>query len=248
MTVVRSDWSHLACNGCYGRLLSLYEIRTGAADTGAIADELAEALLGFVSDDDARRAEDILRVSDACADVLEPKALRLLATAEYVASHLAHGTELDWSAAIIGVCKAVEIEAVRRIVDPLAAATRSEDLSSDVADKDIGRVARYCTNRMSKPPELGAIRHLLTTAAHSQERQQSSHSRALRDPAPPLATRRLAVCPGRWRRSPRGGHDQVSQPRRPHRGVRRVDYRACVDEVLGETACCGTSFASSTPR
>ena len=29
-TVFREDWTHLLCNGCYGRLLSLHDIRAGS--------------------------------------------------------------------------------------------------------------------------------------------------------------------------------------------------------------------------
>ena len=174
VTVYRCDWDRLLCNGCYGRLLSLYDVRAGVTDSAAIADALAEELLGLLSQDEARRAEDLLRVRHVRADLLEPKALRLLATAEYVASQLAHTTDLDWSAAVIGVCKAVEIEVIHRILEPLAGATGGGDLASDIADKDIGRIAKYCAGRNSKPPELGAVRHFLQTAAHSQERQASS--------------------------------------------------------------------------
>src|SRR3954454_24092716 len=31
ITVYRQDWSRRLCNGCYGRLLSIYEIKAGTA-------------------------------------------------------------------------------------------------------------------------------------------------------------------------------------------------------------------------
>lgn len=188
VTVLRKDWGHLLCNGCYGRLLSLHEIRRDADDIEGVADDVADELLALLSNEEVRRAEELLRAREARSATLDPKALRLLATAEYVAAHLANATGMDWSAAVIGMCKALEIEVVGRVVDPLAAACRSLDLAEDVDDKDFGRVARYCAGRAAKPPELGVIRHFLTTAVNSRERQASSRL---------LAAFRTCSAPGR---------------------------------------------------
>src|ERR1700733_9820929 len=57
ITVYSADWSKRLCNGCYGRLLSLYEIKAGTAAEDRKADELASALLLAVSNDDQRQAE-----------------------------------------------------------------------------------------------------------------------------------------------------------------------------------------------
>jgi hypothetical protein len=52
------------CNGCYGRLLSLYEIKAGTAADDQKAEELAAALLSTVTLDLQQRAESIFRISE----------------------------------------------------------------------------------------------------------------------------------------------------------------------------------------
>lgn len=235
VTVLAGDWDRLLCNGCYGRLLSLYEIRSGTTDTSEITDALADHLLGMIPAADARRAEEVLRLREVRTEVLDSKALRLLATAEYVSSQLAHTTGLDWSAAIIGVCKAVEIEVGLRVIDPLAGAASGEDLASDIRDKDIGRVAKYCAGRSAKPPELGVVRHFLQTTAHSVDRQASSplmrsfrhlvrdwpHGDWLLDPKGAITA--LESITGKYR-NPAAHTDELGPD----------DYMACVSDVLGE--------------
>lgn len=61
VTVFRQDWNNLLCNGCYGRLLSLHDIRAGSADDSERADALAEQLLVLVSVDEQRDAMELLR-------------------------------------------------------------------------------------------------------------------------------------------------------------------------------------------
>src|SRR6266545_5411185 len=56
ITVYGADWSRRLCNGCYGRLLSLFEIKAGLASEDQRAEALAEALLAVVAIDDQRNA------------------------------------------------------------------------------------------------------------------------------------------------------------------------------------------------
>ncbi|MFP3901019.1 MAG: hypothetical protein ACLFXM_09185 [Acidimicrobiia bacterium] len=249
VTVFRGEWGNLLCNGCYGRLLSLHEVRRGASDASEVTDALADELLALLSRDEARRAEELLRVREARSQLLEPKALRLLATAEYVAVHLSNATGLDWSAAVIGLCKAVEIEVVGRVVDPLIAATAGADLALDVTDKDLGRVAKYCAGRSAKPPELGAIRHFLATAANSKERQASSPLlSAFRD-----VLRRWPL--GDWLMDPAGAPATLEALTMTYRNpaahteeLTDVDYRQCADFVLGDTGVLWSLIVATTPR
>lgn len=249
VTVFRQDWNRLLCNGCYGRLLSLYDVRAGTPDAAAAADAIADELLKMVSVDDVRRAEDLLRVRESRAERLDPKSLRLLATAEYVATHLANGSDLDWSAAVIGLCKAVEIEVVQRVIEPLTAACKGLDLRDDIADKDIGRVAKYCAGRAAKPPEVGVVRHFLQTAAHSESRQDSSpllqafrdvtrrwpHSDWLLTPTGALSS--LEVITTKFR-NPAAHTEELGPP----------DYAECVDLVLGDAGVLWSVLRATTPR
>ena len=50
--VYMDDWSKRLCNGCYGRLLSLYDIKSGTKTEDERATELAGTLLSMVSLDD----------------------------------------------------------------------------------------------------------------------------------------------------------------------------------------------------
>ena len=174
VTVFRQDWNKLLCNGCYGRLLSLHEIRAGTADDSERADALAEQLLALVSAAEQRDAMEMLRIRVNGIDQLTERSQRFLATSEFVASHLTNTTDLDWSAAIVGICKAVEVELVERLIEPLVLECRNADLDEDIHDKDLERVARFCSGRTDRPPELGAIRHFLQTASHSRSRQDTS--------------------------------------------------------------------------
>lgn len=152
ITVYLGDWSRKLCNGCYGRLLSLYKIKAGTATDDQRADQLADALLSLVTIDQQRQAERSFVASEERAEVLSPEALRFIATAEHVATQLGSDAQLEWSPAVIGLCKAVEAEVVGRILRPLAIMARREDLSGDKNDRDIGRVAAFCADPQRKPP------------------------------------------------------------------------------------------------
>jgi hypothetical protein len=174
ITVYAADWSKRLCNGCYGRLLSLYDIKAGTAPDDERATALAAALLDAVAADDQRRAEEVFRTSEQRAQHICPEAVRFIATAEYVAGHLQDDPQLEWSPAVIGLCKAVEVELVSRILQPLAAQLSAEDLTADTRDKDLQRIAAFCVDTTRKPPELGAFAHFLQVAMHSKQRRDSS--------------------------------------------------------------------------
>jgi hypothetical protein len=149
---------------------------------------------------------------------------------------------------VIGLCKAVEIEAVGRVVDPLIAAAAGADLGADVADKDLGRVAKYCAGRSAKPPELGAIRHFLVTAANSQERRASSPLlSAFRD-----VLRRWPL--GDWLLNLAGAPAALEAVTITYRNpaahteeLTEVDYRECAHFVLGSTGVLWSLLMATTP-
>ncbi len=174
ITVYCGDWSRRVCNGCYGRLLSLYEIKAGTGPADERADKLAAALLAVVARDDERKSEQLFRAAEMRAGSISPEALRFIVTAEHVARHLETEPQLEWSPAVIGLCKALEAEAVGRILRPLAVIASRQDLAADRADKDLGRIAAFCADTNRKPPELGALAHFLQTVIHSQDRRRSS--------------------------------------------------------------------------
>lgn len=155
-------------------MLSLYEIKAGTASDDERADKLAVALLSIVSVDAQRQAERLFKVVETRADRLSEERLRFIASAAYVAKHLEANPQLEWSPAVIGLCKAVEIEVVRRILQPLATHLAGSDLSVDRADKDLGRIAAYCADVLRKPLVEGAFAHFLQTIIHSSHRRATS--------------------------------------------------------------------------
>lgn len=234
ITVYRADWSKRLCNGCYGRLLSLYEIKAGTNAEDERAEALAEALLAMAATDDVRQSERLFRASDQRTERLSAETMRFIATSEFVASQLDAAPQLEWSPAVIGLCKAVELELVNRVLRPLAAVTASSDLKADKNDKDIGRIAAYCSDPTRKPPELGSFSHFLQTAMHSKQRRETSNLvRAF--------LKMAAEWPGsQWLLHPEGLHRVLSTLttgfRNPAAHIDELgkhQYIACRDQVIG---------------
>lgn len=234
ITVYCQDWSRRLCNGCYGRLLSIYEIKGGTAPDDERADALAAALAGMAAGDDVRQAEKLFRASEERAARLSSEALRFISTAEYVAGTLEADPQLEWSPAVIGLCKAVETELIARIINPLAFLISREDLSADRQDKDMGRVAAFCADPSRKPPEVGVFAHFLQTVSHSKHRRESSVlARAF--------LKLLASWPGsQWLLQPDGLHAALSllttnfrNPAAHTDELSQHDYSACREHVIG---------------
>lgn len=174
ISVYQSDWSKRVCNGCYGALLSIYDIKAGTEPNDKRAEKLAAALLGTVSADDLKQAERRLLAANSQAQVLTAESIRFLATAEHVAEQLTGHPQLEWSPAVIGLCTAIEAEVVARVLVPLSQLTTPEELRDDKKDKDLGRVASFCADPTRKPPELGSFAHFLQTVINSERRRESS--------------------------------------------------------------------------
>jgi hypothetical protein len=168
-SLYRGDWSRTLCNGCYGRLLSLYEIQAGTDPDDVKAERLAQQLVEIVS---AANARDTLRRTTYSRDpekFLTTDSLRFLGSAEYVASLLEGQSTLEWSGAIIGLCKAAERELLERFLQPLQSGCVPGELADEFGDPDLGPLARWGAGK-ANPPELGTLRHALITVANSQRR------------------------------------------------------------------------------
>ena len=230
--VYSGDWTKRLCNGCYGYLLSLYEIKAGTASDDEKAEALSRALLLAVKPEERRKAEQLFRTSTKRAEYLSPEALLFIATAEHVARSI-ETTSFEWSPAVVVLCKALETELVTRIMRPLRACVSSENLAPDCSDNDIGRVAKFCSDPNRSPPELGTFAHFLRTVIHSKDRRQTSLLiRAF--------VRLMADWPGsQWLLDPQGlCHDLAAlseiRNRATHTGViGREDYKTCREHVIG---------------
>lgn len=179
ITIYGGDWSKRLCNGCYGRLLSIYDVKAGAKPDEAAAELLADALLGLLGKQEQRQAEQRLATKESRAKLLSTAAFRFLATAEHVAASLDGIEALEWSPALIGLCKALEIELVERVMRPLALSCSGQNLSSDIGDRTVARVARFCAAPdRQPPPELGSIAHFLRVLENQDVRTNSITGRA----------------------------------------------------------------------
>lgn len=232
--IYSGNWERRLCNGCYGRLLSIYEIKRSAGDTEFRADALAASLLDVVSIDDARRTQLLLQVADRRTELLAPSSLRFVASSEFVATQFASVPSLEWSPAVIGLCKATEAELVIHLLHPLAEVSRSCDLSVDQADKGIGKIAGFCAEPTRKPPELGTIAYFLQTVTHSESRRATS---VLIKAFIQLLAQWTDSA---WILSPSGLHRSLTRLSSEFRNpaahtdeLSESDYRACRDLVIG---------------
>lgn len=234
ITIHSGDWTRKLCNACYGFLLSIYNVKAGTDADDKRADLLAKALLSMVDAAEQRQAERALRASERRANHLCKEALRFLSTSEHVAEHLASDKNLEWSPAVIGLCKAVEAEVLSRVILPLASLLVDHDLDDDRRDKDLGRIAGFCAAPHGRSPELGAFAHFLQTAVHSKRRRQTS----------PTIARFLQLVSqwtgSTWLLSPDGLYPALqsltTRFRNPAAHVQelgRNDYVACRELVVG---------------
>jgi hypothetical protein len=236
----------LLCNGCYGRLVDLWDIKQGSLPEDERDDAILALLSAAVPVADIEAAQRRL-VADARHRRLTPAAQQMLATVDAVTVTLRAATGLDWSAAVIGLCKAVEVEVVRRVAEPLRAETADLDLQADLADKDLARLAKFCVGR-APAPELGSIAYTLQVAAKSRSRAANS----------PLlqALRRLATGwqDGKWVLSASGLSATVGTLARDYRNpaahtavLTEADYMSCRDLVQGERGVLSRLMAATTP-
>src|SRR6266545_4368953 len=116
VATVRDDDGELLCNGCYGYLLSVWDVRVGQQED-AQRDEALTRLLGeAVSAAAIEHGRTLLLARDTRATALSSLAQTALATAEAIGAGMVtwKPTDLDWSAAIIvsihgwGVARGVE--------------------------------------------------------------------------------------------------------------------------------------------
>lgn len=175
ITIYESNWNKRLCNGCYGRLLSIYEVKAGTLSEDEKIRELEDILQSLISADELRISMEKLLIYENRMEYLDEKTLRFLASSEYISSQLEEDYLLDWSPVIIGLCKAFENELVTKIIRPFKEYCASVDLSNDLKDKDLNRVARYITMSNAKDLEIGTFGYFLQTALNSKSRRQTSN-------------------------------------------------------------------------
>jgi hypothetical protein len=234
LVVYDGSWDRILCNGCYGRLLSIFEIKAGTHSDDEKASQLSDVLMSLFSEDQLRESDRLFRIAEKRADFLSDNARRFVATAEHLSQTLQFDTDLDWSPATIGLCKAVETEIIERIIFPLRAILQGMDLSSDVKDKDIGRVAKFFADPTTRPPEMGTIAHFLQTSLNSESRRTTS-------PVISGLYRLFSSLPNSgWLSNATGLYESLTRLTRDYRNraahvdtLTRQDYDGCRTLVLG---------------
>lgn len=176
ITIYNNDWDKRLCNGCYGRLLSIYNIKAGQIEIDEKVEQLVDVLKKLVNDNQIQEKTKRLNIQSNKTKILNPTALRFFATSECVAETLTKESNLDWSPAIIGLCKAFELELIERFINPLRDFCQKIEFSEDdFKDKDFGKIAGYCSGKPIKSPELGVINHFIITVVNSKQRLESSN-------------------------------------------------------------------------
>jgi hypothetical protein len=247
LTVVDDDQERLLCNGCYGRLNALWDLKAGDLPDNQRDEAILALLDAMVTPEQIEAAQTRLVVLSRHCE-LSPPAQRVLATAEAVTHTLRRATGLDWSAAVIGLCKAVEIEVARRLMEPLREVTKDLDLSVDLADKDLSRVAKYCTGR-APSPELGSLAYTLTVAVNSRRRVKTS----------PLLRALLRLSQdwtgGEWILAPDGLSDAANTLSKQYRNpaahttvLNEKDFEDCHRLVQGEDGLLARLVRATLPR
>jgi len=156
-------------------LLSIYNIKSGQIDIDEKVEQLSSLLLKLFDSNKIREQSNRLFVQQNKTKLLSSSSLKFYATSECVAETLAKEPNLDWSPAIIGLCKAFELEIIERFINPLKEFCINIQITdTDLKDKDFGRIASYCSGKTIKSPELGVISHFISTAINSKERFEKS--------------------------------------------------------------------------
>jgi len=164
------------CNACYGNILSIYNVKAGTSSDDEKAEKIANLLSQLVDNDQRRTQERLFRASEQRAEFLDQKTIVFVTTSECLAEKITteESSLIDWSPLIIGLCKAFENQLLNQLIIPYKKYIEDHDLSSDFADKDVSRFAKYLKSSDKAPPEMGSFSYFLKTATHSKERSQSS--------------------------------------------------------------------------
>ena len=175
ITIYKDNWNKRMCNGCYGRLLSIYDIKAGTKNENEKVQELTNILFKLVSENDIKNATQNLKIKENRHVYLDEQSTRFLASAEHISEKSGNEYSLDWSPVIIGLCKALENELVHKVIRPFKQFCSNIDLENDKRDKDIGRIAKYIVSADSKDPEIGTFAHFLQTSLNSKTRRETSN-------------------------------------------------------------------------
>ena len=115
-------------------------------------------------------------------DLLNENSKKFLANGYFLYNQAVRGSKLlmDFSLPSIAYAKCIENEMVQRIIVPYKKHYEEhfidEDISLDLDDIQVKRMASYLAGNLKTPPELGTFSYFLKTAINSKKRVQGSIS------------------------------------------------------------------------
>lgn len=166
----------IICNGCYGYLLSLAEIKAQNIEPWLKAEQIHDLNIKEVSAKQAAQgAEKHEQRIKQYWRFLSPQARQFIGTAEFLYERMTDRVDLDFSPLIIELVKSFEHQCLIGFVEPMKNKAMNEpqverEVTADCEDRDFGRMAKYVFGRDVRPPELGVIAYTLATFIHSKER------------------------------------------------------------------------------
>lgn len=172
ISIYREDWDLKLCNGCYGRLISLYEIRSNSNPEEKKFSALDQTIRQIWSRYNSELSEIELDIGENSS--YESTTVKFLATAEYLKRTLPKGEFLEWSPAIICLCKAVENELIHKFIVPLKHIADKEKVASPNFDKRTQGLEKYLFGINDTPPEIGRVAFFLQLLAKSRGFRENS--------------------------------------------------------------------------
>lgn len=172
VSTYRENWNLKLCNGCYGRLISLYEIRSSSDPSEAKFSALDQNIRDIWSQFENQVSELEREISKKSS--FDSDTNKFLATAEFLKRKLPDEENLEWSPAIISLCKAVENELVKKWILPLKLMAEGAKVNNQVIDKRTQRLEKYIMGINDTPPELGSIYFFIDILSKSESFRNNS--------------------------------------------------------------------------
>jgi len=173
ISICNDEWDFKLCNGCYGRLISLYEIHRGQKSNEDKIEQINETITDIQKQ--FSESLDILIKNYSNKNThLDNLTNKYLATANLLYEKLPKREYIEWSPAILCLCKSVENELINKIISPLkkiASETINENPSED---KRTIKIEKYIYGKSNIPPELGAISFLFELLSNSEKWKQNN--------------------------------------------------------------------------
>jgi hypothetical protein len=176
ITICNENWDYKICNGCYGYLLSIHNIKN-STDPDEKKFEALDKCIEQLARDYKSRIIAFRNKLDKSKSEFEDSTRRFLATAACLEEDLPKGEFLEWSPAVLCLCKAVENELINKFLIPMR--NFGLDMATDKSDPRTKRVDQFLSRETDTPPELGGISFYINLVAKSSSYRDKAASAPL---------------------------------------------------------------------